>query len=299
MTPELTAEEHRPQALGAPGPQEQDLTLPPAGKVCWSGMTHPGKTRKNNEDAFLCITFDDHAFHYLGKEGEMAWGKGDFVFAVSDGMGGAAAGEFASRIAVDKITALLPKGYRTMAQGISAGVADLFEELFSEIHEELTRLGRCYEECRGMGATLTLAWVVPGWVYFGHIGDSRLYYLPASGGMKQVSEDHSHVGWLQRTGRITEREARMHPGRFSLNRALGAGHQFVHPQIGSIGWETGDVFLLCSDGIVDGLWDKQILSLLRSPSPGEAERRPAPRLVEAALERSGRDNITAFVFWFE
>jgi len=272
--------------------------LPACTSVSWSGMTHVGKVRKNNEDAFLCITIDDQSFHYVGKEGEAPLDNRDFIFAVSDGMGGANAGEFASRVAVEKITRLLPKGYRSMAAGLSAGFADLFEELYEEINKALNYLGSQYEECSGMGATLTLAWVVPGWLYFAHIGDSRLYYLPAGGGLKQLSEDHSHVGWLRRKGKINEREARSHPMRFSINRALGAGHQFVTPQVGSVGYEPGDLFLLCSDGITDGLWDRQVLQLLREPDTREKSRPPAPRLVEAALERSGQDNLTAFVFGF-
>jgi serine/threonine protein phosphatase PrpC len=270
----------------------------PSTCVNWSGMTHVGKVRKNNEDAFLCITIDDQTFHYLGKEGEASLDNRDFIFAVSDGMGGAKAGEFASRIAVEKITRLLPKGYRSMASGLSAGFADLFEELYEEINKALNYLGSQYEECSGMGATLTLVWVVPGWLYFAHIGDSRLYYLPAGGGLKQLSEDHSHVGWLRRQGKINEREARSHPMRYSINRALGAGHQFVTPHVGSVGYEPGDLFLLCSDGITDGLWDRQLLQLLREPDLPEQIKSPAPRLVEAALERSGQDNLTAFVFGF-
>lgn len=268
----------------------------PAG-VRWSGMTHVGKVRKNNEDAFLAMRMNTRFFEYLGREGAADFSGGDFLFAVSDGMGGERAGEFASRIAVEKLTKVLPKGIRGMASGLSAGFADLFEEVFSETHRSLVYLGSQYEECSRMGATLTLAWVVPGWVYFAHIGDSRLYYLPADGGLKQLSEDHSHVGWLFRNKRITEREARSHPLRVSVNRALGAGHQFVSPQVGAVGYSSGDAFLLCSDGLIDGLWDRQILQLLREPEEKELPHAEAPRLVHAALERSGRDNITAL--WFE
>jgi protein phosphatase len=258
-------------------------------------MTHVGKVRQNNEDAFLAITFDAQSFSYLGKEGEGALRDGDYVFAVSDGMGGAQAGEFASRIAVEKIGKLLPKSFKSMALGMEAGFEDLFEELFTQIHKALSYLGSQYPECAGMGSTLSLCWFTPRWTYFAHIGDSRIYYLPAGGGIKQVSEDHSHVGWLFRTGKINEREARNHPRKNSLQNALGAGHQFVNPQIGAIGFEPGDRFLICSDGLIDGLWDHHLHRMLREPDAAEAALPPARRLVEAALERSGRDNITAVV----
>jgi protein phosphatase len=278
------------------------MSAPSLPAIRWSGQTHVGKVRKNNEDAFLVLRLENENFAYLGKEDEGHLAQGDFLFAVSDGMGGAHAGEFASRIAVEKITRLLPKGYRSMAAGLSAGFADLFEELYLEINQALNYLGSQYEECRGMGATLTLAWVVPDWLYFAHIGDSRLYYLShAAEGeakLRQLSEDHSHVGWLRRTGKISEREARSHPMKNSLNRALGAGHQFVSPQVGAVAYEPGDAFLLCSDGIVDGLWDRQIRQLLCEPDLSEAALAEAPRLIQAALERSGRDNLTALYFAF-
>lgn len=267
----------------------------PALSLRWSGMTHVGKVRTNNEDAFLAIHFDAQSFHYLGREGDGSLRDGDYVFAVSDGMGGARAGEFASRIAVEKITKLLPKGFKNMALGMEAGFEDLFDTLFTEIHKALTYLGSQYPECTGMGSTLSLCWFTPSWAYFGHIGDSRIYYLPAEGGLKQVSEDHSHVGWLFRTGKINEREARNHPRKNALQNALGAGHQFVDPQVGAVGLQKGDRFLICSDGLIDGLWDHHLQRMLREPDEKESSLPPAQRLVEAALERSGRDNITAVV----
>jgi len=165
-------------------------------RIIWSGMTHPGNIRKSNEDAFLTLTFNDKDFQYLGNTGESTLETKDYIFAVSDGMGGANAGEFASKIAVEKITRLLPKGFKTRASGMEPGISDLFGELYSEIHKALTYLGQSYEECSGMGSTLSMIWLTPEWMYFGHIGDSRIYYLPGEGELKQLSEDHSHVGWL-------------------------------------------------------------------------------------------------------
>ncbi|MBC8008706.1 MAG: serine/threonine-protein phosphatase, partial [Burkholderiales bacterium] len=261
----------------------------------WSGLTHRGKVRANNEDTFLALSFDGHEVRYLGKTGEASLGDGDFVFAVSDGMGGARAGEFASRIAIDKITRLLPRAYRLSAAGMNAGFTDVLEELFDKIHEELLKLGRSYAECAGMGATLTLAWLTPQWLYFAHIGDSRLYYLPREGGIRQLSHDHSYVGWLRREGRINEREAREHPQKNALQQALGAGHQFIDPQVGAIAHRPGDRFLLCSDGVVDGLWDHAIEDLVRTPGAQRLHQPAAVRVVEESLENSGRDNLTALV----
>jgi serine/threonine protein phosphatase PrpC len=131
-------------------------------------------------------------------------------------------------------------------------------------------------------------------MYFGHIGDSRIYYLPArAGGTKQLSHDDTHVGWLFRNGKLNEREARTHPRRNVLQKSLGGSNQFVEPQVGAVGCEPGDLFLLCTDGLVDGLYDHSLLDLLRQPESDAAD--PAQRLVTAALQNSGRDNTTALV----
>jgi protein phosphatase len=268
---------------------------PPLLTLDWSAQTDRGKVRPNNEDAFLALTFDGREVRYLGKTGRRSLAGADFVFAVSDGMGGAKSGEFASRITVDRITHLLPASFKLSAAGLDRGFKDVLEELFSSIHREMLRLGNSYEECAGMGATLSLAWFTPGWLYFGHLGDSRIYYLPRAGGFTQLTEDHTHVGWLRRKGQLTEREARTHPARNSLNQALGAQHQFVDPQVGAVALQPGDRFLLCTDGLVDGLWDQQLEELLPEPAGGSGPGIPAQRLVAESVARSGRDNTTAVV----
>ncbi len=272
-----------------------DLAEPPAAtRLQWFGQTDRGKVRKSNEDSFLALQFDARETHHLGKFGEASIGAMDLAFAVSDGMGGAMAGEFASRITVDKIIRLLPRSYRQSAAGLQPGLADVLEELFDQIHKAITYLGESDPDCAGMGATLSMCWFTPQWMYFAHAGDSRIYYLPAAeGGIKQLSHDDTHVGWLFRNGKINEREARNHPRRTALQKALGAGHQFVDPQVGSVAYLPGDIFLLCTDGLVDGLYDQQLLERLRPPDP--AGGNPAARLVTDAVHTAGKDNTTALV----
>ena len=258
-------------------------------RLRWHGGTDRGRVRRNNEDAFLCLQFDALEVHYLGKFGEASTVGNDFVFAVSDGMGGAMAGEFASRITVEKVTRLMPAVFRQSAVGIETGHADVLEELFEQIHRALMFVGGSYEETAGMGATLSLCWFTSGWMHFGHIGDSRIYYLPKrEGGIRQISHDDTYVGWLFRHGKLNEREARTHPRRNVLQKALGAGHQFVDPQVGAVACEPGDRFLLCTDGLVDGLFDYQLPEFM---DPAD----PARTLIAASLERAGRDNTTALV----
>jgi serine/threonine protein phosphatase PrpC len=268
---------------------------PPMPGIAWSGLTHVGRFRSNNEDAFLALRFDGHEVNYLGKTGDASLAGSDFVFAVSDGMGGARSGEFASRIAVDRITKLLPRSFRLSAAGLQGAFAETLLELFASIHADLTSLGSSYSECAGMGATLSLCWFRPKWMYFAHVGDSRIYLLPQAGGMTQVTHDHTHVGWMRRKGELNEREARTHPRRNALNQSLGAGHQFMEPQVGAVAHAPGDRFLICSDGIVDGLWDRELQAIIRGTPHAPGEATAAQRLIDEAVRNSGRDNATAVV----
>jgi protein phosphatase len=262
--------------------------------LAWSGQTDRGKVRQNNEDAFLGLLVDSHGAQWLGKIGEANVAKSDFVFAVSDGMGGAKAGEFASKIAVEKITKLLPRVFAQGASGISTGFRDVLQEVFVEIHRALLYLGSCYDECRGMGATLSLGWFTPGWMHFAHVGDSRIYWLPKGGKLKQLTDDHSQVGWMQRQGQLNERQARTHPRKSVLMQVLGAGSQSLTPQVGAVGCESGDRFLFCTDGVIDGIWDHRLADMLAANQLPEGQSH-AQWFVEYAVSESGRDNASAVV----
>lgn len=278
-----------PDPLPSPDAEPVPIT------ISWTGMTHKGRVRANNEDAFLAVTFDGNELRYLGKSGDAPLTHSDFLFAVSDGMGGANAGEFASKIAVERLSHLLPRAFRSAAAGISTGFRDVFEDLFAEIDRAMKQMSRSYEECAGMGATLSMAWICPGWLYFAHIGDSRIYYLPHTGGIKQISHDHTLPGRLVREGKLSDREARVHPRKNVLEQVLGAGRQPLDIQLGAVGYEPGDRFLICSDGVVDGLRDFGIEELLRRPRAIRAQQNPARRLIDEGILTSGRDNLTAVV----
>jgi len=259
----------------------------------WFGCSDIGRVRQNNEDSFLGLRFDAHEVHRLGKFGEASLAAHDFTFAVCDGMGGAKAGEYASQIAVDKITTLLPRAFQQSATGMNAGFSDVLTELFAQIHRALVYLGNSYDECHGMQTTMSLCWFTPGWMYFGHVGDTRIYHLPPKKNqLRQLTADDTYVGWLLRNGKIGEYEARTHPRRNVLQKALGGENQFVDPQAGAVGCGRGDVFLLCSDGLTEGLHNHYIVDVLRV---NHADFNPAKSLVETAVQNDGRDNTTALV----
>jgi serine/threonine protein phosphatase PrpC len=188
----------------------------------------------NNEDTFLALTFDGHEVRFLGKTGQASLAGSDFVFAVSDGMGGAKSGEFASRIAVDRITRLLPRGFRfPPPDGASGFSRHSAGTVFRHPHRP-AQPGRSYEECAGMGATLSLCWFTPEWLYFGTsatVGSITSRRMAAP----QVTHDHSMSAGCAARARINEREARATPSTIRWQcatplistGALGAGHQFI------------------------------------------------------------------------
>jgi serine/threonine protein phosphatase PrpC len=268
-------------------------TTPASLPLTWSGFSDKGPVRPNNEDAFLGLVIDSREVRHLGRDGSAATGQNDLLFAVSDGMGGANAGEFASRITVEKITRLFPPLIRQRISGKPIGYESAFAALFAEIHKALQYLGNSYEECHGMGSTLSICWFSGRIMHFAHIGDTRIYHLPASKReIVQLTRDDTHVGWLQRTGQISEREAKMHPAKNRLQKALGAGNQFVEPQVGEVACGPGDRFLICTDGVTDALFSNRIGEVLSRCAKGKS---PARHLVDEAISLSGKDNTTALL----
>lgn len=270
-------------------------------KVSWSAFSHPGSFRSNNEDRYLAVISNRHGVRYLGKVGCASTSDGDTIFAVADGMGGERSGELAGKIAIDELTRMLPKAQSLNNRVLAETYPQILKDLFLSIHKELDRIGFDVH-CRNMGSTFTVVWIHGGLVMFAHIGDTRLYRLVRAEGestyplkMTQVSEDHTFVGWLRRTNQINERQARFHPRKNVLSRALGAGHQIVEPQIGCFRMTAGEKLLLCTDGVIEGLWDHAIRDLVSDLQSIQQDKSTAERLVMEAISESGRDNSTAIV----
>ena len=257
------------------------------GILSWTCRTDVGRYRKNNEDAYLALSVVSEGVRFLGKEGTAPLRHTDLIFAVSDGMGGARSGDFASRIAIAKITQMLPSHFRRDTGGPS-GNLEVLTDMFRMIHIEIEMLGDAYPECEGMGATLSMCWFTPERVLIAHVGDSRIYRWREDGGLQQLTKDDTMVAGLQRAGQLSEYEARHHPARNMLNKALGGSNQYVDPQLYEVEWREGDRFLICSDGVTDGLWDS---TLARALEEGDS----ADEVVDRAVDVSGRDNATAVI----
>jgi PPM family protein phosphatase len=223
--------------------------------AAYAGGTDPGRRRRRNEDSYV---IDPP------------------LFAVADGMGGAQAGEVASKLAAG---AVKERG---------ADIESLVQEANRRVHQ------RSLEDpnTSGMGTTLTVAAVEDGVVSIGHVGDSRAY-LVRDGKLEQLTEDHSLVGELLRTGKLSAEEAETHPQRSMITRALGTDPN-VDVDIFSVDPRDGDLFLLCSDGLTSMVDDREILRLVgekRADLDGLVKA-----LIKAANKGGGEDNITVIAF---
>ena len=141
----------------------------------------------------------------------------------------------------------------------------------------------------GMGTTMTALWLDGDHVLLGHVGDSRAYAF-LNGRLRQISEDHSVVGEMVRSGAITEEQARTHPYRNVITRAVGTENT-LRADVAEFLLNPGEVFLLCSDGLTDMATDEEIADVLAHCTPEEA----APALIDLALQHGGRDNVSVLL----
>jgi protein phosphatase len=205
------------------------------------------------------------------------------LFAVADGMGGAQAGEVASRIAAG--------AFERGTLSNEATAEGQLEQIAQRANREIHKLAQEDSSRAGMGTTLTAAMVRDDEVALSHVGDSRAYVL-RDGQLKRLTKDHSLVEELRRQGRLTEEEAEEHPQRSIITRALGP-EPSVNVDTMTFPARNGDVFLLCSDGLTTMISDDQIREILTG---AKSLRGAVSRLIDAANRGGGRDNITAVAF---
>jgi len=209
---------------------------------------------------------------------------------VSDGVGGANAGEVASQMAAKGIPDELGKAQPVFADLKSA--RESIERSVRKANGEITMKSK-EAGFEGMGATLSLVcFCTGGAAVWMQAGDSRIYVF-RRGQLRQISRDHSPVGRMRHEGKISEEEARVHPLRNQIDQSLGDPMKLFEPETGEEPVVAGDVFLVCSDGISDGLWDRQIAEVLSSVKSKVSVRPAVEKLVSSAKAASGRDNLTA------
>ena len=208
------------------------------------------------------------------------------LFAVADGMGGAQAGEVASRMAVE--------AFERVGDEVDGSPEELLRRTAQEANREIFDLAQGDTSRSGMGTTLTAALVHGAEISFGHVGDSRAYVF-RDGKLKQITNDHSLVEELRRQGKLTRDQAAEHPQRSVITRALGPEPQ-VQVDTMTFSARASDVFLLCSDGLTTMLTDEDVATIVAGDDNLQMVAR---RLIRAANDRGGRDNITVVAFRLE
>jgi serine/threonine protein phosphatase PrpC len=256
------------------------------------GLSDVGLIRTNNEDSFLIATpTSDFANHNPAELNGIIPDNGT-MFIVADGMGGAQAGEVASRMAVDTvarnfINALEKKDSLDQQSLISA-----LTETIREANELIFQQGQKSSEFNGMGTTLTAATVYGTTIFFAQLGDSRAY-LARKGVISQMTKDQSLVAQMVASGSLTPEEAKSHPQRNVILQALGIQSQ-VDVAISLAELRRGDQIVLCSDGLSGKVDAEEIKEFLERFEPKAA----CQGLVRMARERGGEDNITVIVARF-
>lgn len=223
-----------------------------------------GKVRPINEDAY-----------YLPKPGER-------FCAIADGMGGHNAGEVASAIAVDTVAARLRDKRLAPHERLRRAVYAANAAIYDRAREN--------QSMSGMGTTVTVLLIEDGEAHIAHVGDSRCYLL-RNKAIMQLTSDHSLVEELLLQGAITTEEARKHPKRNVITRALGT-EPSVKVDLLRVRLQSGDMFLLCSDGLSGHVSERDMLDILNSRMKGENK---VSALVDQAIDGGGHDNITALI----
>jgi serine/threonine protein phosphatase PrpC len=238
----------------------------------FAAKTDMGQVRENNEDKFDFYEPEDPSI--LAARG--------CLYAVSDGIGGAQAGQIASELLLKNLIS----GYYDHSS------SDLVQALYESVvsaNDRIHSLAQMIPERNGMGATLTALVFCEERVILAQVGDSRAYCL-RNGQLFQISQDHSWVEEQVRAGAMSRDEAENSPFRNVITRSVGAAAT-VHPDFYEEQAQPGDIWLLCSDGLTAYVKDEEMTQILANNSPSEAAR----QFIELANARGGRDNITVFV----
>jgi PPM family protein phosphatase len=263
-----------------------------------SGLSHPGKVRARNEDHFIVTRigrYIETAITSLppGEVPERADEVG-YALILADGMGGHAAGELASRMAISglvKLVIAMPDWIFRLDEGIAEDASQRSKRRFRHLNSLLIEQGAQDPDLRGMGTTLTAARNMGRHLQIVHVGDSRAYLL-RDGTLHRLTRDHTYVQLLIDTGQLSKAEAADFGARHVLVNALGGCDEEVEVDVDQLELKSGDRLLLCSDGLTDMVDDETIRrTLIENRDSAGAGR----RLVDLALENGGRDNVTVIV----
>ena len=229
--------------------------------------TDIGCVRSMNQDSYYCSTTPVGPFPNL--------------FIVADGMGGHQAGDYASRYAIETFLE-----YTSHAEGES--LIRIMDEGISEANRRVLEQSMAHEELNGMGTTMVVAYIDQSQLYVANVGDSRLYLIGEE--INQVTEDHSYVAAMMRAGELTREEARNHPEKNVITRAVGVARD-VKADFFEVDLKPGDRILMCSDGLSNMIEDDTLYDMLTFCDMEES----VGVLIDEAKKNGGYDNITVIV----
>jgi len=260
--------------------------------IDYAAITHQGRVRKNNEDGYLVSALDGEEPHvsFVSRSPKVC--KVGLLAAVADGMGGAAAGEIASREGLASMAVTL-FGHWGRFTAEEPREEDLMRAMLTSTEvasNSVLQYSDSDRSSRGMGSTLTAAVIWNGFAYVVHVGDSRAY-LYRRPQLYQLTTDHTLVNEMVMAGSITPEQARVHPQRSMITQALGCPRP-LEATLVKVPVRRGDRLLLCTDGLHGEAEDPDIKSILDF---GFSPRRSVELMVELALDRGGRDNVTALL----
>lgn len=261
-----------------------------------AALSDPGRVRKNNEDTFFAARFDRsmQTLQTNLPEGEVPRRHVETAYGmlVADGVGGAAAGEIASRTAVHALVDLAietPDWIMRMDDVRSREILQRMERRFQSIRETLVQHATADPSLRGMGTTMTVACSLGPELLTAHVGDSRAYVFRRGGRLERLTRDQTMAQSLADSGAITQAEVATSPYRHVLTSALATRGAFVQVELKRTHLDDGDQVLLCSDGLTEMVPDDVIARELAVPGKAAPVCR---RLVDLALEAGGKDNVT-------
>lgn len=240
-----------------------------------AGKTDIGLVRKVNEDSFLCEKLEGIEDTYL--------------YIIADGMGGHNAGEVASSMAVQEVAAYIKRNIEAVKLG-EKEIQDLVRDSIIHANDKVYKTSIVKSNCLGMGTTLSMVLVKGNSYYVGHVGDSRIYLI-RNNTITKLTEDHSLVAELIKSGTIKPEEADNHPQKNVITRALGTEYT-LEPDVSRGDMQHGDFILICTDGLSNAVTEEDMINAVaNAPDLNEA----CELLVSRAKENGGFDNITVII----
>ena len=294
----MESDPHRSQTPSPSHPIESAVRFAPSVTVDAAGLTHPGLVRTSNEDHFVISRlgryFETVDTSLPRSDLPDRTDDAGYSLIVADGMGGHAAGEVASRLAIREILRLalaLPDWIVHLEDSTIEAAAARSQSRIAKLNAMVIERGQQDPDLRGMGCTLTAVRNLGRVLQISHVGDSRAYLLHERG-LHRLTRDHTYVQMLVDNGQLSREEAHTSRARHVLTNAIGGFDDNVQVDVDRLRLANGDRVLLCSDGLTDAVDDDVIRAVLAEASTSAAA---CQALVDRALEGGGRDNITVIV----